>query len=625
MAPRTPESINESIAHQSTLNVEVPEFRPKIVLQPTTNGFANKNYRHNNKKTFYNKNEARETTRRDESSHKKQIKSTNVTARKPLTDKKLQTASTVPVVNGDDSNNVNNSSNNIKTNATNNSSNIKKRTTNPVLEKKILIESTKNIEMQNIDLMKSKSEPLSSRKDDVKIETTWVVVGGKRKMIQEEIPIEREKTETVENDTIVNGAEPMTNGVTIDSSPATTAALTKKASRKSKQKNKTQAKRNASQQGKNTKLQGFVIEEPTFTPVAIQLESEPEPEMIESDIEEPLTQEIVNTLSEEADTPESDTEELQEAALIEEIPWTDADIEEMTKAAININETEQEKARDVSFECVDEQNQTESELDQTKAEHILIIPKIEIIETEEADTSCSSQINESLVKDTDVEQICFDNPTDFEDMLSKEIEVQTKVVAGKNGLTCHPVGTETRSGTEDLSSVEEMICEKVTTVSQSNPKIVFETPIEAANADDDDAAILEINETQSEKYFLTAAVCNWLHTFNNNDLQSLFTIPLSADFVKKIKYCSEISKYFADDELQNLDKFINENFCQYQQLSACSSLSSLLSDMSGSSDDEDDTAHDDDKTKPTSEHTQEAIRSAKSTKKALKIFGCEIM
>lgn len=612
MAPHTPESINESIAHQSTLNVEVPEFRPKIVLQPTTNGFA----RHNNKKTPYNKHE----TRHDEASRiKKQIKSNSATASKLLTDKKLQ-ASSVPVVNGD-SNNVNNS-NTTKTNAS--TANIKKRQTNPVLDKKFLIESTKNIEMQNIDLMKTKSETLS-RKDDVKIETTWVVVGGKRKMIQEEIPIEREKKVIVEQETtpVVNGTDSTSNDIVNDSSLATNHTQTKKPSRKAKQKNKTQNKRNATQ-GKSTKLQGFVIEEPTFAPVV-----EPQPEL-ESDIE----------------AVDSDAEELLEAALIEEIPWTDADVAEVTKATsddfneklsdlseasstsasiiivnTNNNETEQEKAdidekvTSLAKKC-DEEKNNQGELDQIKAdEHILILPEMEIInETEEADTSCSSQNNPSLV----VEEIvlngtCPDNPTDFEEIPTQEKEVveevQTKIVAGKNGLSKHlTVEPETK-----CDAIEEIICEKVTT------EVVQSSPIVIEDVTNDEAAILEVNgHEKSEKYFLTAAVCNWLHTFNNNDLQSLFTIPLNADFVKKIKYCSEISQYFADDELQNLDKFINENFCKYQHLSASSSLSSLLSDMSSSDDDEDDT-------EPTSEHTQQAIRSTKATKKALKIFGCEIM
>lgn len=574
----------------------------------TTNGFvANNTYKLNNKKTTYNKNGARETSKYSERTHnnKNQTKSKEVTnVRKPLSDKKLHT-STVPLVNG------NNDNNTINPDATNNI--IKKRTINPVLEKKILIESTKNIEMQNIDLMKTKSETLP-RRVDVKVETTWVVVGGKRKMIQEEIPIEREKVaETIEHDKKVPEA---TNGIEItnDFSPSVNNAQPKKSSRKSKQKNKTQNKRNVSQ-GKNMKLQGFVIEEPSFASFI-----------------EPVPEEIVESAIEDECTPleliESDTEELLEAALIETIPWTDADIAEVTNETdesteklsdlsevssasasiiINVNnnnETEHGKAgtsQENSEECLNQPceqcddektSQSNEELDQIKAEPILI-PEMDQIDT----TRCSSQTNVSLVEEQHING--FNHDADELEMALKE-----SLALVKNGLTNnHVFETEMTNGSKD--EVQEAICEKKTTVeAQSCPKT------------ENGAAVLDICETQSDKYFLTAAVCNWLHSFNNNDLQSLFTIPLSPDFVQKIKYCTEISKYFADDELQNLDKFINENFCKFQHLSASSSLSSLLSDMSGSSDDEPDS---------TDEDAQKVPRSTKATKKALKLFGCEIM
>lgn len=578
------------------------------MLETTTNGFvANNTYKLNNKKTTYNKNGPRETSKYSELTHnnKNQTKSKEVTnVRKPLSDKKLQT-STVPLVNG------NNDNNTINPNATNNI--IKKRTTNPVLEKKILIESTKNIEMQNIDLMKTKSETLP-RRGDVKVETTWVVVGGKRKMIQEEIPIEREKVaDTIEHDKkvpeAINGIE-----ITSDFSPSVNNAQPKKSSRKSKQKNKAQNKRNVPQ-GKNTKLQGFVIEEPSFASVI-----------------EPVLEEIVESVIEDECTPlepiESDTEELLEAALIETIPWTDADIAEVTNETdesteklsdlsevssasasiiINVNnnnETEHGKAgttQENSEECLNQPceqcddektSQSNEELDQRKAEPILI-PEMDQSDT----TRCSSQTNVSLVEEQHING--FNHDADEMEMALKE-----SLDLVKNGLTNnHVIETEMTNGSKD--EVQEAICEKKATVdAQSCPQT------------ENDAAVLDICETQSEKYFLTAAVCNWLHSFNNNDLQSLFTIPLSPDFVQKIKYCTEISKYFADDELQNLDKFINENFCKFQHLSASSSLSSLLSDMSGSSDDEPDS---------TDEDTQKAPRSTKATKKALKLFGCEIM
>lgn len=576
------------------------------MLETTTNGFvANNTYKLNNKKTTYNKNGPRETSKYSELTHnnKNQTKSKEVTnVKKPLSDKKLQT-STVPLVNGSNDNNT------INPNATNNI--IKKRTTNPVLEKKILIESTKNIEMQNIDLMKTKSEPLP-RRGDVKVETTWVVVGGKRKMIQEEIPIEREKVaETIIYDKKVPEA---TNGIEItnDVSLSVNNAQPKKSSRKSKQKNKTQNKRNVPQ-GKNTKLQGFVIEEPSFASVI-----------------EPVPEEIVESAIEDECTPlepiESDTEELLEAALIETIPWTDADIADVTNETdesteklsdlsevssasasiiINVNnnnETEHGKAgttQENSEECLNQaceqcddekSSQNNEELDQIKAEPILI-PEMDQSDT----TRCSNQTNVSLVEEHDING--FNHDADEMEMALKE-----SLAPVKNGLTNnHVIETEMTNGSKD--EVQEAICEKKATVEAQS----------SCPQTENDAAVLDICETQSEKYFLTAAVCNWLHSFNNNDLQSLFTIPLSPDFVQKIKYCTEISKYFADDELQNLDKFINENFCKFQHLSASSSLSSLLSDMSGSSDDEPDSTDED------------TPRSTKATKKALKLFGCEIM
>lgn len=94
------------------------------------------------------------------------------------------------------------------------------------------------------------------------------------------------------------------------------------------------------------------------------------------------------------------------------------------------------------------------------------------------------------------------------------------------------------------------------------------------------------SDDSSEKLHITAAVCNWLHSFEQPDLQSLFTIPLNADFVRKIKYCGEISNYFEHDDFDNLEKFVAEQFYQYQLVSAASSLSSLL-DLS-SDDDEND-------------------------------------
>lgn len=613
------------------------------MLQPTTNGFANNTYRQNNKKTPYNKNRTRESSKQSESTYNNNNKNQKMSKddtydRKPLSDKKLHQTSTVPLVNGD------NDKNTVKINATNNIIN-KKRMINPVLEKKILLESTKNIEMQNIDLMKTKSETLS-RKSDVKVETTWVVVGGKRKMIQEEIPVEREKQmETIVQES-VNRTEPtVTNGVTNDSSPSVNNAQTKKTSRKSKQKNKAQNKRNLPQ-GKNTKLQGFVIQEPTFTSTA---PSEPEPEVVESDVEE--HQEIV----------ESDTEELLEASLIETIPWTDVDIAEVTtetddsteklsdlseassaSASIiivnvnNNNETEKEEHKS-SEQCKEEteQNcgeqetfQNTEELDQIKAEPIVNLPETEI---KESDTNCSIEISENPIEEVLEERhlngFSHENPIEetrvVQEMIVREPEIveeiQTKVVTVKNGLTNHHViipETKMSNGSDETDFfVKEMLCHTISTDQSQSCPSELASPTKTEN----DAAILEINETQSKKYLLTAAVCNWLHTFNNNDLQSLFTIPLSPDFVQKIKYCTEISQYFADDELQNLDKFINENFCKYQHLSASSSLSSLLSDLSGSSDE------DDDESEPTSEHTQKAIGSTKATKKALKLFGCEIM
>ncbi|XP_063708153.1 calponin homology domain-containing protein DDB_G0272472-like [Culicoides brevitarsis] len=609
MAPCTPElSINEIIAHQSTLNVEVPEFRPKQ-SQPITNGFYNTssynkhNYYNNNKKTWYHSN--RETTR--EKSTKtpstqlveektKQTKS-NISVRKPLADKKLQ-SSEIPVVVENTVNNVNNG------NSTKPS--IKKRPTNPVLEKKILIESTKNIEMQNIDLMKSKIETLT--RNDVRIETTWVVVGGKRKMIQEEIPIEREKTkEETKN-------EPETNS--IDVSPSLPAVVTttnngqaKKPSRKAKQKNKPQHKRNA-QQGKNTKLQGFVIEEPTFTSV-------------EQKTQVPQTN---------GDDNESDAEELLEAAQIEAIPWTEADIGDAvsdeklsdlseassasTSIIVNnteINETEPEQTTDCSQNdqkqepTCDEEPMHERILDQTKAE-VLEVAEIA------ADTNCSRPVQDEIEEKVVVVVPEEDKSQTYFQKTDKTIEIVESLIITEeksspklaNGITNH-IAVVVEEPTETETAVKEEICAKLNHVTcETLPEKVEKCPEETS-----DAAILEINEPP--KYSLTTAVHKWLSTFNNNDLQSLFTIPLSPDFVEKMKHCTEISQYFADDELQRLDTFINENFRYDSHMSAASSLSSLLSDITDGDydiEDEDDTS-----------------QNARSThKKALKkYFGCEIM
>uniref|UniRef100_A0A336LZG9 CSON008917 protein n=1 Tax=Culicoides sonorensis TaxID=179676 RepID=A0A336LZG9_CULSO len=532
----TPESIDECPTHQSTLNVEVPEFRPKVILQTT-------------------KTESRESPTRK--SH----------------------------LNGD-LHESNGPVDNAKSKIDNNTDRkVKKRTVkNPVVDKKFLIESAKNIEMQNIDLKKIN---VLSRKDNVKIDTTWTVVGGKRKMIKEESQFENETSENEVKDIQQTEISPKAETIIVKDYEvcASNNVQTKKPSRKSKQKNKNLNKRNGMQM-KNQKLTGFIIEEPTFNHIDNSAEIEEE-----QSCEDANENEDLNTINDEI------PEIFSEAALIEEIPWTAEDIEASNNEIEIKNQMTSSNLSSIS-ENMDESEQTDncSEHDQTELKQEPE-PKAEILLTktfQKSESICSNQI-ETIVEEQEPVEI-------KEEKLNLSVEIEFEIENPQEML-------QSNESNLVFNETETKNNENFNEVTEFDQKDESETKDNTCNS----PAVLEITNDISEKYHITPAVCNWLHTFDTNDLQSLFTIPLSTDFVEKIKHCSEISKFFADDELENLNKFIDENFCKYQQLSSCSSLSSLISD---SDSDEDDTE---------SISSMPVNKKKSSTKKTLKILGCEIM
>lgn len=231
--PPAPAKIFE-IAHQSTLNVEVKEFKPKRLV--------------------------------DE--------------KKTVAAKKVSPPSTAPAPPPAN----------------------KKRAT---LDKRFIMESTKQIEMQNIDL--SKTTGATSKFEEDSIE--WVIRGGKRVPIKVTSPPVKPSPlspEKIAPET--TSVPPALESVVVVVAPAQPPPKKSKAKAKAAGKKKHLLKSSA-------KLEGFVIEEPTFNKTESvkrqqqhQLEEVPKVAEIEEDAED-------------------DDDGLQEAALIEEIPWTEADLE----------------------------------------------------------------------------------------------------------------------------------------------------------------------------------------------------------------------------------------------------------------------------------------------------------
>lgn len=656
MAPSTPESIFE-IAHQSTLNVEVQEFRPKLKASEVhhqethQNGFtSNRTYLHDiNRKSnaIHNTNQHYDTTpKKSKAGHYNSYKNTssnnnvinhlNASNNNTNNNKKTNNTTTSsvndaqPLITKPSAATTNgvNTSGTIdlgNSNANSTTNNVKKRSSNPIIDRKFIIESTKKIEMQNIDLKHTKTANENTKNG---LNATWMMVGGKNRMVKVDSPEKDVNSKKSEETTkVIDSSQETVILVNASLNSSLTENVSKKSNtnnnlnnnKKTKPKSK-HAKRN-NLQSRGTKLQGFVIEEPTFNNVHTNKNDVNVTEHLSDDEKSEESNTIHESRVESDNDVDEDEEELKEAALIEEIPWTTTEV----------NEIEKYNQEDIIIE--------------KEAQEVMLPTELE---TEKILDNINNNVVDCFVVEVKIEEPTVAEPetkseTNGFEIEEKVIKLKTEVL-NKNYCSeslCQEEKNETQN-IINTNNHHDIVDQKVDTVLiQDDLEIIKPLPNGFAKHEEieildvngicDAAAIIEHTEVHKKeicttdvqnsfvsdtKIHVTAAVCNWIRTLDTNDLQSLFTIPLDPEIEKKIKCCSETCKFFEDDELQNVDKFITEHYFQYQkQISTSSSFSSL---------DDVESDYEDDEEEVDLGLTQKND-SGLQKKSKLKLFGCAIM
>lgn len=121
---------------------------------------------------------------------------------------------------------------------------------------------------------------------------------------------------------------------------------------------------------------------------------------------------------------------------------------------------------------------------------------------------------------------------------------------------------------DDVAFVEDKLIEakacdnSINTAQKLNNKEINKSETNCLTESDESPSV--VNFEDDDKTNITSAVCNWLSEFDSESLKSLFTIPLNADFVKKIKYCSEISSFFEDGKVIERSNILQQPFYQYK-------------------------------------------------------------
>lgn len=321
-------------------------------------------------------------------------------------------------------------------------SNLKKRQSSSTgNNKKFIFESTKNIELQNIDLKKTTESYVNNEN-----ELEWVIIGGKKKVV------ESTKSCTSTQKTTETPNSPVSLNDKSENSDAVPPATFSKKSKKSRSKSNRGAKKGKDKAGK---LEGFVIEEPKFHSNEIN------------------TKEIVNNTNATDDEDEADDE-----LIIQQNEGSNYD----------------------TFTVGDEKD---------------------ILDKREEDLN--SEIKELDIKYQDVQQVQV--------------------------INLHTSGFDNKTTKSDSEACTD------NTAFKSNE--IKETDLSEVKVNDALNLSPTLHLDTENKTYVTMAVTDWLSKFDAQDIKSLFTIPLNADFVKKIKYCSEISNLFDDDYV-----FENENVLQ---------------------------------------------------------------
>lgn len=343
-----------------------------------------------------------------------------------------------------------------------------KKRTNSTITKKFLIESNKNIELQNIDLKKSSSEAFENSGEKA---VEWMIIGGKKKVVESVKPNKTAETNRkTENGNITKcSVTPvLTETEDTDSGMANRVSNNNKKTKKPRSKSNKLVKKG--KDTKNNKLEGFVIEEPNFD--------------------------------------KKDTKVL--------LVQNDSDSDDQTDAKDSIS---------------DNYNKDVAEIDTN-----------EIIASIEVEKHDNNGTDETLpvVKEYNEAQ----NTLWLEQSMSKK---QDDISSYENESN---VIIEQAACNDSIITVEEL--NKISNKSENNCLPESEEPISTQHFEND------------EKIYITSAVCNWLSEFDSESLKSLFTIPLNADFVKKIKYCSEISSFFDDDNMLEKSNILQQPFYQYK-------------------------------------------------------------
>lgn len=470
--------------------------------------------------------------------------------------------------------------------------------------KKSIIESTKNIELQNIDLTKANKDSLKAKEG-----IEWIIVGGKKKVlctIEENSPSENNQPSTKEFITQTR-SEDFGKSIGASDNIKNQKHIKKPKNKLNKSQNKNSIK------DRTEKPHGFVIEEPKFENVrkkAMPYENESNshekylneeksinkntiiltnsemPEITQfTNKQQPSTTNITTRVN-------SDFEVVHNANILnnfdeqESFPKTCEmpEIAQLTNKQPSTTNIETKVHSD--FEAVHNANILSNFDEQESSPKTICLSKIDYkpemylkknlppadLQTQEnvipLENNCVS--NEKQIAVLDVSQNCEDITSQKQReayLEPKTLSFDTAYLSEENKdkqiLQKERNLEEKTSHSQENKSLTDQIS-KHKNIEQINASIML--PNACREIDFSNTAAKE------KKIYITSAVCNWLSTFDEYCLQELFTIPLNADFVKKIKYCSEISSYFEIDDFINVNKCIPDQTYKYQLMTELTSF-----------------------------------------------------